>query len=163
MYFPASRSIKRAATPSRNARGVLSRASRAAISTWWDCRWRGCTGCWGNWVGQQRARKNEYPPKNKNLQSVGNEKKTARRGGPSANFNKIGAPEFLDYFFSGDTGATGGGVCCGGAVGGAGFPDIPSLKLRIPSPSPFITSGMRRPPKKIITMARTINQWATLN
>src|SRR5713226_10353627 len=33
-------------------------------------------------------------------------------------------------------------------------PCMPSLKWRIPSPSPFAISGIRRPPKKTSTMAR---------
>jgi hypothetical protein len=66
------------------------------------------------------------------------------------------------YFFS-STGFS--GLCTGGAGGGGdgGEPLIPSLKLRMPSPNPFITSGMRRPPKKINTMAKTISQWKMLN
>src|ERR1700736_3206159 len=63
---------------------------------------------------------------------------------------------FADAYFFSSTGFS--GLCTGGAGGGGGGgePLIPSLKLRMPSPNPFITSGMRRPPKKINTMAKTI-------
>src|SRR4051812_45075498 len=40
---------------------------------------------------------------------------------------------------------------------------MPSLKFRMPSPSPFITSGILRPPNKISTIASTTNQWKILN
>src|ERR1700687_6198735 len=119
MCFPASRSIKRAATPSRDARGVLSRASRAAISTWWACRWRGCTGCWGNWVGRLQACKHEYPRKNKKPQSSGAAKKDGPLERAAGKFQgKRSSRIFEDYFFSGGAGATGGGVCGGGTGGG---------------------------------------------
>src|SRR5713101_3712233 len=63
------------------------------------------------------------------------------------------------YFFSSEGFSVGvaAGVCSGGA-GVCELPDMPSLKLRMPSPNPFMTSGMRRPPKKIRTTARTISQ-----
>jgi hypothetical protein len=42
-------------------------------------------------------------------------------------------------------------------------PRIPSLKLRIPSPIPRMTSGMRRPPNKSTITAINISQWIGLN
>src|SRR6266436_9482380 len=45
-----------------------------------------------------------------------------------------------------------------GMAGVCDVPAMPSLKLRIPSPNPFMISGMRFPPKKIRTIARTISQ-----
>ena len=63
------------------------------------------------------------------------------------------------YFFSSAGFSAGGGA--GDCAGGAGVcvaPDMPSLKLRIPSPNPFMISGMRLPPKKISITARTTSQ-----
>src|SRR5205807_3258541 len=61
------------------------------------------------------------------------------------------------YFFS-SAGLSAGGVgdCAGGV--GCDAPDMPSLKLRMPSPNPFMISGMRLPPKKIRITARTTSQ-----
>src|SRR5438034_7560483 len=56
----------------------------------------------------------------------------------------------LPIFFSSEGGCA-GGVACAGGGGVCDEPDMPSLKLRMPSPRPFITSGMRLPPKKINT------------
>src|SRR5579859_468008 len=67
------------------------------------------------------------------------------------------------YFFSSVGFSAGGCACGGGGCGVVDVPLMPSLKLRMPSPKPFITSGMRRPPKNISTMASTINQWKILN
>ncbi|SRR6266480_3046940 len=63
------------------------------------------------------------------------------------------------YFFSsaGFSAGGGAGVCAGGA-GVCETPDMPSLKLRIPSPNPFMISGIRLPPKKISMTARTTSQ-----
>lgn len=74
------------------------------------------------------------------------------------------------YFFSSVAGEAGGaGVAAGGLAGGfaAGVFGcglfIPSLKLRMPSPSPRITSGIFLPPKSSTMIASTINQWIGLN
>lgn len=66
----------------------------------------------------------------------------------------------LRYFFSSVAWGAGAaaGACVGGAVGVCEAPDMPSLKLRMPSPNPFMISGMRFPPKKINTIAKTISQ-----
>src|SRR5260370_21212397 len=62
------------------------------------------------------------------------------------------------YLFSSAGLSSGGGAgACAGGVG-CDAPDIPSLKLRMPSPNPFIISGMRLPPKKIRITARTMSQ-----
>src|SRR5215469_8627896 len=67
--------------------------------------------------------------------------------------------ELVVYFFSSADGCgAAGGACAGGAAGVCEAPDIPSLKLRMPSPNPFMISGMRFPPKKIKMMARTTIQ-----
>jgi len=73
---------------------------------------------------------------------------------------KESLPSGRSYFFSSEGGCAGaaGGACAAGGAGVCDEPDMPSLKLRMPSPSPFITSGMRLPPKKIRTTARTISQ-----
>src|SRR5258708_15481739 len=74
------------------------------------------------------------------------------------------ATELLRYFFSSAGFSAGGGA--GAWAGGAGVcvaPDMPSLKLRMPSPNPFMISGMRLPPKKISITARTTSQWKMLN
>lgn len=66
------------------------------------------------------------------------------------------------YFFSsegcGAVAAGGAGAACAGGAGVCEAPDMPSLKLRMPSPNPFMISGMRFPPNKIKTITRTINQ-----
>src|SRR5712664_2069921 len=63
------------------------------------------------------------------------------------------------YFFSSAGFSAGGGAAaCAGGAGVCVAPDMPSLKLRIPSPNPFMISGMRLPPKKISITARTTSQ-----
>ena len=47
--------------------------------------------------------------------------------------------------------------------GGFSSARSPSLKLRMPSPSPRITSGIFLPPNNSTTMAKTISQWIGLN
>src|SRR5260370_7927451 len=62
------------------------------------------------------------------------------------------------YFFSSAGLSTGGGAgACAGGVGVCDDPAMPSFKLRMPSPNPFIISGMRLPPTKVRTTATTIN------
>jgi len=46
----------------------------------------------------------------------------------------------LLLFFAGLSAAGGAGACAGG-VGVCVAPDMPSLKLRMPSPNPFMISG----------------------
>src|SRR6266516_1614018 len=87
------------------------------------------------------------------------EKQKGRPHGPPHLKSHENSCERQRYFFSseGFSVGVGAGVCAGGA-GVCELPDMPSLKLRMPSPNPFMTSGMRRPPKKISTTARTISQ-----
>src|ERR1700732_1498189 len=59
-------------------------------------------------------------------------------------------------FFSSAGFSAGGAACCGGGVVVCDAPDIPSLKLRMPSPSPRASSGILRPPNKRRTIARTL-------
>jgi hypothetical protein len=91
------------------------------------------------------------------LQLRSQEKKDGHTGRPTLNrkqmFSAVGR-----YFFSSEGFSAGGAVCAGGVGGVCEMPDMPSLKLRIPSPNPFITSGMRLPPKKISMTARTMSQ-----
>src|ERR1700737_2812410 len=48
------------------------------------------------------------------------------------------------YFFSSAGFSAGGGAgACAGGAGVCVAPDMPSLKLRMPSPNPFMISGMR--------------------
>src|SRR5437899_11325233 len=68
----------------------------------------------------------------------------------------------LGYFFSSTGLSAGGAGDCAGGVG-CDAPDMPSLKLRMPSPNPFMISGMRLPPKKIRITARTTSQRKMLN
>src|ERR1700693_4712074 len=87
-------------------------------------------------------------------------KKGSPQGPPFYNFWRLRAA----YFFSSSTVFAVVVVCAGGGGGVGVFPPLmPSLKLRMPSPRPFMTSGMRRPPKKISTIANTTNQWKILN
>jgi hypothetical protein len=73
-----------------------------------------------------------------------------------------------NYFLSSPRGG-GAGVTVGGFAGGAGGGGVcvlacmPSLKLRMPSPSPRITSGIFFPPNRRTMIAKTINQWIGLN
>jgi len=76
---------------------------------------------------------------------------------------RISSQARVYYFLSSPKGG-GAVVTVGGFAGGAGFGGVgvfvcmPSLKLRIPSPSPRMTSGIFFPPKRRTIIARTINQ-----
>lgn len=73
------------------------------------------------------------------------------------------------YFFSsvaveaGGAGVAAGGFAGGFAAGVFGWLFIPSLKLRMPSPSPRITSGIFLPPKSSTITAKMIIRWNGLN
>src|SRR5579864_5043788 len=135
---------------------------------WWDYHWRGFTRCLRNSAGEtmRSMRPLEFAGNARRPNGVfdalnrrhEDKKRAATR---AALLQKISPSSARDYFFSSVTGAEveGGGVetvvVC--AVF-CGLPCIPSLKLRIPSPKPFMTSGIFLPPKSSTTMARTINQ-----
>ena len=51
-WRPASRWTKPGRTRSKESRDATFPESKAAISTWWDCRWRGFTRCCANWAGK---------------------------------------------------------------------------------------------------------------
>ncbi len=84
-------------------------------------------------------------------------KKGGHTGRPSSNREETAAPR--RYFFSSAGFSAGGGAgACAGGAGVCEVPDMPSLKLRMPSPNPFIISGIRLPPKKMSMTARTTSQ-----
>src|SRR5713226_10575805 len=93
---------------------------------------------------------------------LGGNKKGGHTDRPISNREETSAPR--RYFFSsaGFSVAGGAGACVGG-VGVCVAPEMPSLKLRMPSPNPFMISGMRLPAKKINITARTTSQWKILN
>src|ERR1700682_5574707 len=93
----------------------------------------------------------------------GGNKKGGHTGRPFSNREESSAL-LVRYFFSsaGFSAGGGAGVCAGGA-GVCEAPDMPSLKLRIPSPNPFMISGIRLPPKKIRITARTTSHCKILN
>ena len=63
------------------------------------------------------------------------------------------------YFFSSAGFSAGGGAgACAGGAGVCVAPDMPSLKVRIPSPRPRASSGIFRPPNKSRIIPRTISQ-----
>src|SRR5260370_6758936 len=95
-------------------------------------------------------------------EGLGGNKKGGDTGRPSSNREETSA--LRRYFFSsaGFSVAGGAGACVGG-VGVCVAPEMPSLKLPMPSPNPFMMSGIRLPPKQIHITATTTNQRKMLN
>src|SRR5258708_30424086 len=93
---------------------------------------------------------------------LGGNKKGGHTGRPISNREETSAPR--RYFFSsaGFSVAGGAGACVGG-VGVCVAPEMPSLKLPMPSPNPFMISGILLPPEKINKTARTTSPLKTLN
>src|SRR5580704_13404775 len=108
-----------------------------ATSMWWDYLWRGSIACSSTWDGDLR-------PNEKCAKAHADLRKLTKKA----------------YFLSDELETTvfagGAGFC--GVVLPESPPRMPSLKLRMPSPIPRITSGMRLPPNKITMTAKTISQ-----
>src|SRR2546423_3670952 len=77
---------------------------------------------------------------------------------PIANPHRLLALRRRYFLSSAGLSADGGAGACAGGCGVCVLPDMPSLKLRMPSPNPFMISGMRLPPKKIKITASTTSQ-----
>ena len=117
-------------------------------------------GCYFNVVGLPLARLYRM------LVSLGwqsarkaHKKRQSRRLSAATAAGKRAVAEDSSYFFSTEAAAVlagGAGFCVAGVAGVS--PRIPSLKLRMPSPIPRMTSGMRLPPNKITMIAKTISQ-----
>src|SRR5258708_5892672 len=88
---------------------------------------------------------------------LGGNKKGGHTGRPISNREETSA--LRRYFFSsaGFSVAGGAGACVGG-VGVCFAPEMPPLKLRIPSQNPFMIPGIRLPQKKINITPRPTSQ-----